>query len=178
MPITPDGLPAWTRTATHVNYGGHVNKRNYLTRGVIDALTDMGAEALVRMAADLEAVVRTMPFAIITYLCSDSSPAAPTVESAFLMTGVSSGSYLGSAAPLGFPAGARNGNSDVSFTFATSYADAYGISGSFAPTHADAGVHGSSAGEATVDISGSIVRVRAFNGGSALSGARVTLTVW
>lgn len=178
MPIIPDGLPAWTRTASHVNYGGHVNKKNYLSRGVIDALTDVGAEALVRMAADLEAVVRTMPFAVLTYLCSDSSPAAPTVESAFLMTGIRSSSYLGSSAPLGFPLGGRNGDGDVSFTFAGSYADAYGISGSFAPTHADAGVHGSTAGEATVDISGSIVRVRAFSGGSSLSNARLTLTVW
>jgi hypothetical protein len=149
-----------------------------LSRGVIDALTDVGAEALCRLAADLEAVTRTCPFATITYLTRDASPGAPTIETAFLMTGIRTTSYFGDAAPSGFPGAARNGNTDVTFTFASSYSDPYSISGAFAPKHATACVHGSAVGEPTVEISGQTVRVRGFNGGSALLDRRFTLTVW
>lgn len=176
--MTPDGSPAWMRVAAHTDYGGNTNKTNYLSRGVIDALTDVGAEALCRIAADLEACVRTCPFATITYLCSDSAPAAPTIEVIYMMTGVRITSYLGSAAPTGFPSAARNGAGDVTFTFASTYSDPYAVSGAFAPSHAIAGVHGTTAGEAPCVISGQTVRVRGFNGASALSNPRITLQVW
>ena len=176
--MTPDGSPAWTRVATHTDYGGNVDKQNYLSRGVIDALTDVGAEALCRMAADLEAVVRTCPFATITYLCNDSSPAAPTIEIVYMMTGVRLVSYAGDAAPTGYPSAARNGNGDVTFTFASSYSDPYAVSGAFAPSHAVASLHGTTVGEPVVAISGQTVRVRAFNGASALQDKRITLQVW
>jgi len=176
--MTPTGSPAWTRTADHTVYGGNTDKQNYLSRGVIDALTDVGAEALCRLAADMEAVVRTCPFATITYLCNDSSPAAPTIEVVYQMTGVRITSYAGDAAPTGFPSAARNGSGDVTFTFASSYSDPYAVSGSFAPKHAVAGVHGTSSGEAPCVISGQTVRVRGFNGASALSNPRITLQVW
>jgi len=178
MAITPNGLPAWTRTASHTNYGGDTNKRNYLSRGVIDALTDVGAEAICRMAADMEAIVRVAPFATITYLCVDGAPAAPTIETVFMMTGVRLTSYVGDAAPAGYPAAARNGNGDVTFTFLASYTDPYGVAGTYAPKHATAQIHSATAGEPVVIIAAQTVRVRAFNGGAALASPRVTLVVW
>lgn len=176
--IVPSGLPAWARSVSHVHYGGHTSKENYLSRGGIDATTDVDAEEWCRAASDLAANVRTSPFAIITYTCSDSSPAAPTITSCRLMTGVTSTSYVGDSAPAGFPTAARNGNGDVTFTFASSYDDEYSVSQSFAPVHAKGQLHGSTAGNAPTVVSGQTVRVRAFNsGGAAISDATVTLIV-
>lgn len=177
--MTPNGLPAWTRTASHTNYGGHINKRNYQTRGVIDALTDVGAEALCRLAADLEALTRTGPFAMITYLCDDAGGNPPTIETVHMMTGVRLTSYAGGSAPVGFPSAARNGNGDVTFTLASSYTDAYGVAGTFAIKHACVSVHGTSAGEGVVQIpTSTTLRVRLFNGGSALLDQRASLMIW
>jgi hypothetical protein len=179
MPIIPAGSPIWTRTASHTQYGGHVNKENYLSQGVIDALTDIGAEHIARLAADLEAMARTAPFAVITYLCNDGSPAAPTIETVLMMTGVSLQSYAGGSPPSGFPSAARNGTGDVTFTFASSYADPYGVSASWSPLQAAPTVGGTTAAEAIADISGSTVRIRTFNAaGSAVGDKRITVEIW
>jgi len=130
------------------------------------------------MAADLEAISRTAPFATITYLNNDTSPAVPTIEVVYMMTGVRTTSYAGDAAPSGFPSAARNGDGDVTFTFDASYSDPYSVAGAFAPKHAVGNVHGTTAGEPVVVISGATVRVRAFNGASALTDKRVTISVW
>ncbi len=176
---TPDGSPAWMRVAAHTDYGGNVNKQNYLSRGVIDALTDVGAEAICRMSADLEACVRTCPFATITYLCNDSGTSPPTIEVVYMMTGVRTTSYAGNTPPSGFPSAARNGNGDVTFTFASTYSDAYAVSGAFTPQHAIAGLYGATAGSVTCVISGQTIRVRAFvAAGTAMSDALVNLQVW
>lgn len=181
--MTPEGLPAWTRTAAHGQYGGDINKTNYLSQGVIDPTTDVGAEEITRIAADLEALARTAPFAVITYLCRDTGggggPAAPTVETVFMMTGVRLTSYFGDAAPSGFPSAARNGNDDVTFTFASSYTDPYSVVGSFAVKHAIANAHGSGTRIANVETTATTVRVRGFtDAGVAGTDNRFTLTVW
>lgn len=179
MAIVPTGLPVWARTRSHTDVGGNTNKRNYLSRGAIDALTDVGAEALCRLAADLEAIGRTAPFATITYLCNDGSPAAPTIECVYGMIGVRTTSYAGGSPPAGFPSAARNGNGDVTFTFASSYNDPYSVAGAFAIKHACGGIHGTTAGEPVVEIAtATTLRVRLFNGGSALSDRRATISVW
>lgn len=178
MAITPNGLPAWTRTASHTNYGGDTNKHNYLSRGAIDALTDVGAEAVCRLAADMEAIARVAPFATLTYLCDDGGGNPPTVETVFMMTGVRLTSYVANAAPTGFPSATRSGDGDVTFTFLSTYNDPYGVAGTYAPKHAVANVHGTAAGEPVIVISGQTVRVRAFNGAAALVSPRVTLVVW
>jgi len=176
---TPAGLPAWSRAADHTVYGGHLQKVNYQSQGVVNPRTDFGAEALCRLAADAEATVRTCPFAVVTLLNRDASPAAPTIEAVYMMTGVRATSYDGSAAPTGFPSAARNGTGDVTMTFAASYADPYGISHPFTPTHCVLGFHGTTFLDATYVISGSTVRIRCFGaGGSALGDRRVTLTVY
>lgn len=178
MTITPTGSPAWTRQTSHTDYGGNVLKQNYMGLGVVNSLTDVGAEDFCRMCSDLAAVARTAAMWVITYECNDSSPAAPTIEVADGMTGVRLVSYEGDNAPTGFPSASRNGNGDVTVTFDASYDDEYGVAGAWVPVTADAGLHGSTGGAAPCVISGSTVRVRAIShAGAAISDARVTLEV-
>src|SRR5574342_207944 len=129
MAIVPTGAPLWTRQTDHTQYGGHLQKQNYLSQGVVNSITDVGAEDFCRMCSDLAAVARTSPMWIITYLCNDGSPAAPTIEIVRGATGVRLVSYAGGSPPTGFPSAARNGNGDVTFTFSATYADEYGVSG-------------------------------------------------
>lgn len=176
--VLPVGLPAWTRTASFDLYGGNVEKQNHLGGGVIDATTDVGAEDFSRLVSDLAAAVRTAPMAVITFLNSDTSPAAPTVETIQMMTGVRLVSYAGDAAPTGFPSAARNGTGDVTFTFSASYLDEYGVAGTFAINAAEADCLSSGAYTATAErVDATHVRVRCFNGASAIGNLRVTLVV-
>jgi hypothetical protein len=177
--ITPAGLPAWTRTADYTVYGGHPQKQNYQSQGVINPRTDVGAEGFARLTADAEATTRTCPFAVLTYLNHDGSPAAPTIESAYLMTGIRASSYEGNAAPTGFPSAARNSTGKVTFTFAASYSDAYGVPAAYTPSHVVLGMQGTTFLDATWSISGSTVAVSCFDAaGSAVGDRRVTLVVW
>ncbi|HEX5076138.1 MAG TPA: hypothetical protein VFW03_23195 [Gemmatimonadaceae bacterium] len=179
MAIVPTGAPAWVRTTSFTHYGGSTEKENYLSRGAINALTDVAAEEFSRMVADLAAVARTAPFAVMRILCNDTSPAAPTVEFCSLMTGVRLTSYAGDAAPSGFPSAARVGNGIATVTFASSYVDEYGVSGAFTPKTALAGVHIGAGGTATVVISGQTLTIRSVSAatGLAISNARFTLEV-
>jgi len=181
MTIKPAGSPAWTRTTTHTDYGGNLDKRNFMGGAVVNALTDVGAENFVRMCSDLAAAAHTASMWIVTYKCRDGGAdglGAPTIEVASGMTGIRLVSYLGDAAPTGFPSAARNGAGDVTFTFAASYSDDYGVAGAWVPRTADAGLHGTTGGAAPCVISGSTVRVRAIShAAAAISDARVTLEV-
>jgi hypothetical protein len=179
MAITPTGVPPWLRQNNFSSYGGNVNKRNFASRGLINAKTDVGAEAFSRLAADMAACALTAEFGQFTILCNDSAPAAPTVEYASMMTGLRATSYAGDAPPTGFPSVARNGNGDFTITFVSSYADPYGVTGAFAIKHPNATLHGSTAGEPTVEIvTATTLRVRAFTAaGAAISNARVTVSV-
>ncbi len=178
--MTPTGSPAWTRLVVHTDYGGNVNKRNFLSQGVVDPTTDVGAADFTRACADLSAVVRTAPFAVIRYLNNDAAPAAPTVEFVNMMTGIRLTSYAGGSPPAGFPSAARNGTGDVTFTFASSYSDEYAVAGAFSANHAEAGAMGATAFFPTADIvTATTVRVRCFDAaGAALGDKRVSLEVW
>lgn len=177
--ITPAGLPAWTRTANYAAYGGNTSKRNFLSQGVIDPQTDVGAAEFARFTADLEALVRTCPFAVITFLNRDASPAAPIVECVYMQTGVQLVQYPGDVVPSGFPSAARNGTGDVTFTFASSYTDPYSVSGAFAVKHAGATGLWTTATIVTTDITTTTVRVRCFtDAGAAVGDRRVTLEVY
>jgi hypothetical protein len=178
MPITPAGDPAWVRSVGITDYSGNTSKQNYMNVGAIDALTDCSAEEFCRATADLVACVRVAPFFVGTYLCNDGSPAAPTVESVLMQTGVRTTSYAGDSAPTGFPAAARNGAGDVTFTFDSSYDDEYGVAGAFTPVHAKGTAHDTTHATVTTVISGQTVRVRVFDdAGAAVADARVTLEV-
>lgn len=179
MTTTPSGAPAWVRTNTHEEYGGHLDKVNYQNQPAVNARTDLGAESLTRMAADLAMLARTAPFSIVTFTCDDSGTGAPVVSAVNQMTGIRSTSYVGDAAPTGFPSGARNGNGDVTFTWAASYLDPYSVSGAVSIKHATVEVHGTTAAIKTVTITATTVRVRLFNdAGAALSNAKATLKVY
>lgn len=116
MSITPTGNPAWVRSNGHTVYGGNVNKTNYQSVGTVNPRTDVSAENVCRMAADLAAVARVSPFSVMTYTCDDTTPAAPTVNSYYAMAGST-------------PTGTRNGNGDVTFAWSGAYLDDYGVSG-------------------------------------------------
>lgn len=178
MPVTPTGSPAWTRTADYTQYGGHANKENYLGRGPIDALTDVGAEEFSRAAADLAACARSAPFAILDITCNDTSPAAPTFNYVAMMTGIRTTSYAGGSPPTGFPGGDRNSAGSISIHFESSYTDEYGVAGSFTPRLVSVSLAGQTPGMCTWEISGSTVVLYAFSdAGAALSDARITVEV-
>lgn len=177
--IIPSGQPVWLRTSDFQTYGGHTQKQNHLGQGVIDALTDVGAEQISRFFADAASVARVAPFATITFTCNDSSPAAPTILAVNGMIGVRYTSYEGNAAPAGYASAARNGNGDVTFTFASAYSDPYGVSGAFALSHPRASIVGPDGGSAPCEkLSDTTVRVRAYDAvGNVFMNATVTLIV-
>jgi hypothetical protein len=176
---TPTGLPAWTRTADFIQYGGAVDKANYQSQGVVNPRTDVGAEGFSRLVADTAAVVRTAEFATMQILCVDGGSNTPTVENCRLMTGATVISYVGSAPPAGFPAASRNGNGDVTITFASSYNDEYGVGGAFIAKEPIANLVGAGGGVAVPELlSATAVRVRALSlSNVAISGARFTLSI-
>lgn len=175
---TPTGNPAWTRSADYTTYGGDPNKANYQSQGVVNPRTDVGAEGFSRLVSDVAAVVRTAEFCVMQILC-DVGGTATTVENCRMMTGVTAVTYSGTAPPTGFPSVTRNGNGDVTVTFASSYLDEYGVTGAFAATDAIASLVNATGGVACPEIvTGTEIRVRCFNlSAAAITGARFTLTV-
>lgn len=126
--VTPTGLPQWGRAAGHEQYGGNVNKRNHLLQGVVDAETDVSAQQLARLAADVAAMARVSPSAYLVIQCSDTVPADPTVELVGMVTGATTDPYDGGNPPAGFPTVTRVGDSEALVSFDTSYSDPYGVS--------------------------------------------------
>jgi len=174
MSITPTGNPAWVRSNGHTAYGGNVNKTNYQSVGTINPRTDLSAENLCRIAADLAAVARVSPFAVVTFTCDDTTPAAPTVSNYYAMAG---------AAPIA----TRNGNGDVTFAWSGTYNDDYGVAGRANIIGATATVQSGAAVriataqllDANADGIFESVRVRVFdNAAAAVSNPKVTLSVW
>lgn len=180
MAITPSGSPPWLRTNNLTHYGGDVNKANYLSRGAIDALTDVDASQFSRLSADVAALQRVMPFCTMTLLCDDSTPGPPTIEYINMQTGIASVSYVGNSPPSGFPSAARNSNGNVLITFASSYSDPYSVNGAFSISSLMPGLISATAGTATAErASATTVNLRAFNSaGTAISNARMSLSVW
>lgn len=175
MTITPSGNPAWVRSNGHTAYGGNVNKTNYQSVGTVNPRTDVSAENICRMAADLAAVARVSPFSVMTFTCDDTTPGAPVVNSYFAMAG-------------GAPTGTRNGNGDVTFAWSDSYLDDYGVSGTANILGAVATAH--TAGVVTWAVSVQRIdadadgifdslRVRVYDEtNTAVPNAKVTLITW
>lgn len=178
-PVIPLGSPAWTRANDFSSYGGHLSKKNFASRGAINPKTDVSAEAFSRMAADLAALARTAPFGVFLVTCDDGTPGPPTINYAAMMTGARTAPYVGNAAPTGFPSAARNGNGDITLTFAASYMDPYGIAGAFALSLAKAQLCGTIAGMATATIvTATTLRVRCFiAAGTAQTSGQCLITV-
>jgi len=174
MSVTPTGSPAWVRSNGHTAYGGNINKVNYQSVGTINPRTDLSAENLCRIAADLAAVARVSPFAVMTFTCDDTTPAPPTITSYYAMAGNP-------------PTPTRNGNGDVTFAWEGSYVDDYGVAGVANIIGATATVQsGAVVRVATVQLLDAnangvfeSVRVRVFdNAAAAVSNPKVTLTIW
>ncbi len=175
---TPLGLPAWSRSADHTYYGGHLQKTNYLNQGTIDPLTDVSAEAICRAAEDLAAIARTAPFCILHYACSDSPAGPPTISAVNLMTGVETAGYFGDTPPTGFPYGSRNGNGQCSFLFADTYTDAYGVVSPFIPRFVLATLEGASvSGTISWTIIGQTVRITTKDPGTGIGLVSPALTL-
>lgn len=183
--IIPSGNPAWVRSSDHTTYGGDLNKTNWHSQGVTNARTDVGAESFCRLAEDMSASMRTAPWALVTVSCDDITPAAPTILTINQMTGARVISYLGSSAPAGFPSASRNGNGDVTISWAASYADDYGVSGTIHIVHAVVSIRGGAAltsaylpQDNNADGFSEAVRVRLFNpDGTAASSPSFSIAV-
>lgn len=175
MAITPTGSPVWTRQNNHEAYGGNLNKKNYQSRGAVNGKTDLTAENVCRIAADMAAVGKTAPFCSFVATFDDSGPANPTIESADLLT------MAGTA-----PTAVRVGDGHAYFDWATSYTDEYSQSGEFNIVGVQVSLEGSSAGAAVWEIEddnsdglNERLVVRVFDsGGSALTSPTVAITVW
>lgn len=180
MPVVPTGTPAWTRTASIEDYGGHTEKENYLGGGAINPLTDVDAREFSRMTADLAAVVRTAPFLVATYSADDAGAADPIVEFIWMMTGNVAGPFLGSTPPPGFPTFERTGDGVVVITFDASYTDEYGVSASFAPTGGQGSCRGTGTGGRSVKVqpSGQTVIVTVLDeAGAAATDQTITVEI-
>jgi hypothetical protein len=179
MPIIPTGSPLWVRTVDFAHYGGNPEKSNYLSRGAIDALTDVDATQYARFTADAAAIARTSPFCVLTVTCNDPG-AAPTFNYVHMATGVRLVSYEGNAAPTGFPSGANNGTGHITITFSATYTDPYGVVGAFSIAHAKVNMVHTAVARAVAQVtSATTVVLRAFDAAdAALADAKMCLSVW
>lgn len=126
-------------------------------------------EAQARAAADLVAIKRTVPLFKITF--TSAHPTGPTIHA------LHSGHGVGSAY---FPDDQiANGVGDTSMRWsARRWSDAYEISHPFIFRHAEACLHGATAGFATVQCDVWGIRVRSFTAAGAAVNAKVSVWVY
>lgn len=173
MSIVPSGNPAWVRTNAHTAYGGNINKTNFQSIGTINPRTDLSAENICRIAADLSAVARTCPFAVMTFDCFDTVPLPPNILAYYAMAGSA-------------PTRVRNGIGDVTFTWQNSYTDDYGVAGNFSIIAFTLASQGSSLAfvnavriDPDADSRFNQLNVRiSDNAGVPIPDARVALSIW
>jgi len=127
MTTLPAGLPAWSRTASIESYGGHADKINFMGQGAIDARTDVTAAQINRLAADMSAIVRVLPLAVIIVQNDDTGVNDPTVLGAWLQSGVSAAGYAGASPPSGFPTATRISDGSVAIQFPVPLTDDFGV---------------------------------------------------
>jgi hypothetical protein len=119
MAIIPSKLPPWIRTADIVDYGGDVDKQNYLGVDVIDPKTDQSAAQFSSLVQDVVASVNTAPFAVV---CGTWTGSEITLHAYRSMYGNGAG-YA--------PTITWNGSYTIfTFTWETEYEDNYGQSSS------------------------------------------------
>lgn len=180
--VTPSGNPAWARSNDYTSYGGHAQLKNYNGLPIVNPQTDVGAEHLARISADIAAVSMMGDFAHVKLTMASGSN-APTVTACTLMTGIYTGTgYSGTSPPTGFPRvlGISNGVCAIKFTGI--YTDPYSISSTFRPTFPRASLAESSVGAAyktpswTSGTDTVMVRVQTSSG-SAVTGKTVAVSV-
>lgn len=177
--VTPRGSAAWVRSTGIEDYDSHTLKGDAVGNGPVQPQTDVEAAALMRIADDMAAVARTAAFATIRYRNNDAAPAAPTVHSVNMMTGVDASNYAGGSPPSGFPTLARNGDGDVTITFASSYTDETGASVALVLDYVDCTVE-SNANDLNATwelVNDYTVRIRCWNANAQTAALDKTLTV-
>ncbi len=135
MTTIPNGAPAWVRSSDYTTYGGHLNKRNYQDEPIVNPRTDVGANAIQRMGADLAAVARMAPFCNVTFT-ANAAGSSISVTACRLMTGSISTAYAGTSPPAGFPTITHLTGKSYQIAIGGSYTDEYGVAGTFAPAFA------------------------------------------
>lgn len=135
-----------------------------LSGGATDGLT---AEQHARLAADLVACVRTVPFAWVTYTAS----ATPTIHAYNGMNGVGVAHN---------PAPTFNGTGDVTITWSPSFDDPYDTGEPVNINFAKASCHGATAIRARiVSVARNAVRIATTNmSGGAAANCKVTVCVF
>lgn len=171
MAITPAGAPAWVKTNDHATYGGRTDKRNFAGKGSVNGQTDVSAEEWVRACADLGALVRTAPLAVITYTADDTGTNDPTLDDVDSMVAA--------------PTGTRVADGQIRLTWAASYTDEYGVSGDIHIIGAEVTVHGTSAAVATFNLEdpnndgkNERLRITVVDASAAVTDATVTVVVY
>jgi hypothetical protein len=145
MSVTPTGAPAWSRTADAEIYGGHADKRDYQTQGVVNPKTDVSAAQFARLCADVAACARVASFCQLTLTCDDATPDDPTVNFVRQMDlGQNTAGYAGDSPPSGFPTCTRVSDGKVQVVLASTPADDFSVSQALTTYHAQADVLGSS----------------------------------
>jgi hypothetical protein len=175
------GTPFWARVTAFEDYGGHVDKRNYMSRGVVDPRTDIDALQFNRLASDMAAVARVTPMAALTLESGSAN-----VLSASVGPVGETGPYTGGSPPAGFPIVATPGAAGLrTVTFPTSYTDDLGVVATFTPRAVTAAARGVTLALASAYVdSYGVVQVytylySAITGTWTASGAaQVVLQVW
>lgn len=177
MSVTPTGSPVWVRNADLTTYGGSPDKHNYQSQGVVNALTDVGAEEFSRMTADAVACGRTAPFATFVIQTRDMSAVDPLVECT-LMTGAPSVQYDGGSPPTGFPEVTRIADGRANIEFDATYTDEYGVSATFSPKMATGNGAGSTPLSVTFDVTGQNVVIHIKDAGGYFQDGLVYVDVY
>lgn len=160
---TPNGNPAWTRSADHTFYGGHADKANYNGEPVVNPRTDVGADSFQRMAADLAAVARMTNFCTL-WFTANSAGSSISVTACSMMTGKISAAYAGTSPPAGFPSVTHVSAMVYSIDIGGSYSDDYSVAGVFAPAFCGASAMAAGSGVAAYVTGTSTVIVSAVTG--------------
>lgn len=161
--ITPDGLPAFTRTATPSLYGAVPGLHDLGGVGAVNAKTDITAAEYARLAADTASAVRSAPLLWMTLQIATSPSNSVTVLQCQPMWDIASGSYPGGTPPSGsYPTVTFDG-SLIALTFGSletlvdgvlylRAADEYGVQGDFHITSAVASVANSGGSQPSIEI--------------------------
>lgn len=128
--ITPSGRPIWSRTASTLTYGGHPNKRDYGGIGAVNALTDVTAAQLCRLAEDVASLAMVAPlFRLTTHYDYDSGVFVVT-EFHSLWGAHTSTAYNGNGPASGFArvqTTGSTGNHGITVTLPSSPPDSFGV---------------------------------------------------
>lgn len=142
------------------------------------------AKQHARLCADLVAVKRTLPFAVVTLVGTDDIGGyQPNVESVYSQVGVSTTTYTGNTPTYTWqPTTLVLDVGTYYLSWSASFVDAYGVREPVNFKHARATVHGSTAAAAHCAVTANTVTVYVYEqaaGGPALfADQRVTLVVW